>query len=199
MRSNPFEQLPQGFVPVVMGILCVIMIVAIVVYIIYLKNLQDLLKAVREPNRRMAPGKVWLILINFLGVFTAIPALFPDSFPGVPLIMLTVLNYAITLFVLFWNFYMVNKIAESIEAEYASRSLTPEERRPTWQLGMIMCGCNAAALLNNVPYVRILGTIAAFAGFICWIMYWVKTHSYKQKLRMLPDNDQDSMIFGNYQ
>ena len=100
-------------------------------------------------------------------------------------------------FILVFQFYMVNKIADSIEAEYRSRNL-PVEPRPTYQIGLVMCVCSAATLVGQVPVLSFFSMIAAVAGFVVWIMYWVKTAEWKNKIKFLPqDNDGESDLFKN--
>jgi hypothetical protein len=188
MESNPFKDLPQGTLPYVLMVVGIIIAAFLVIYILYLKNLQDLLKNVRPANRKMAPGMVWLVLINFLTLFLVIPELTGSVLPQWAATALTVGEYAFSVFSLVFNFYMVNKIAESLVAELASRN-EATAGKPTYAIGMFMCACNTLSLVPS-SYLSGLSMIAGTAGFVAWIMYWVKTNEYKIKLRSLSANDQ---------
>jgi hypothetical protein len=189
MESNPFKDLPQGTLPYVLIVAGIMVAIFLFVFILYLKNLQDLLKNVREPNRKMAPAMVWLLLVNFLSLFIAIPILTGSTIPQWAETALTICQYAFSVFSLVFTFYMVNKIAESVAAELASRNLK-EATKPTYSIGMFMCTCNTLALVAGLPYLAGIGGVASIAGFVAWIMYWVKTNEYKIKLRSLSANDQ---------
>jgi hypothetical protein len=169
-------------------------ILGLLLYFFYLKNLYDLLKTIREPNRKMPPGQVWLVLITFTSVFIALlQNLFYDMTNL--LWFLVALTYAIKIFVLVWNFRMVTRIADSIEAEYDSRAI-PMEHRPTYQTGMLMCVCSALTLLQGIPYLGFIGSIAAILYLIVFIMYWVRTWEFKKKLQALGQyQDEESIIF----
>lgn len=189
MESNPFKDLPQGTLPYVLAVAGIMVAIFLFVFILYLKNLQDLLKSVREPNRKMAPAMVWLLLVNFLSLFVIIPELTGNTLPQWAGTTLTIGQYAFSVFSLVFTFYMVNKIAESVAAELASRNMK-EATKPTYNIGMFMCACNTLALVAGLPYLEGIGTVASIAGFVAWIMYWVKTNEYKIKLRSLSANDQ---------
>lgn len=188
MESNPFKDLPQGTLPYVLIVAGIMVAIFLVVFMLYLKNLQDLLKSVREPNRKMAPGMVWLLLVNLLSLFLVIPELTGTTLPAWGTTIVTVAKYAITVFALVFTFYMVNKIAESLAAELASRNMK-EATKPTYNIGMFMCACNTLALVAGLPYLTGIGAVASIAGFVAWIMYWVKTNEYKAKLRSLSEKD----------
>jgi hypothetical protein len=189
MESNPFKDLPQGTLPYVLMVAGIMVAIFLFVFILYLKNLQDLLKSVREPNRKMAPAMVWLLLVNFLSLFITIPILTGSTIPQWAETAITICQYAFSVFSLVFTFYMVNKIAESVAAELESRNMK-EATKPTYNIGMFMCACNTLALVAGLPYLAGIGTVASIAGFVAWIMYWVKTNEYKVKLRSLSANDQ---------
>ncbi|MFA6059567.1 MAG: hypothetical protein WC756_15275 [Taibaiella sp.] len=189
MESSPFKDLPQGTLFYVLIVAGIIGAIFLFVFILYLKNLQDLLKNVREPNRKMAPAMVWLLLVNLLSLFLAIPELTGNTLPAWGTTAITIAEYAVMVFALVFTFYMVNKISESVAAELASRNMSAEGK-PTYGIGMFMCACNTLALVAGLPYLSGIGTVASIAGFVAWIMYWVKTNEYKIKLQSLPANDQ---------
>ena len=184
MHSNLFWQISPGDSEYArfLLVLGIMVLIFFIVYILYLKNLQDLLKSVRTPNRKIAPGMVWLVLLNFLAFIFIIPGLTGNVFPQW---LNTAIQYACSMFGLVFTFYMVNKITESIVAELSSRNI-PMEGRPTYALGMFMCGCNTLSLVSSLPYLQSIGLMASGAGFVAWIMYWYKTSAYKNILRSLP-------------
>jgi hypothetical protein len=185
MRENPFAQLPHQYLPIAIGAFCAGIVVFVVVYAFYLKNLQDLLRSVREPNRKMAPGKVWLLLVSFLNLFLLIPEIADLNIPEAGQAAIIFSRYALSVFGFVWHFYMVNKIAESVLAELVSRNI-PVPARPTFGIGMFMCICNTISLASSIPYLAPIALMAGGAGFVAWIMYWVKTNEYKNILRLLP-------------
>lgn len=101
-----------------------------------------------------------------------------------------------SLFILFWQFRVIQKIAGSIAAEYASRNL-PVEARPTYQIGLWYCICSFAGLiLGFMPELRILVIVVGLAILVLWIMYWVKTAEYKNAMKNMPEQtDEGSMVF----
>jgi hypothetical protein len=188
MESSPFKDLPQGTLPYVLAVAGIMVAIFLVIYMLYLKNLQDLLKSVRKPNRKMPPSLVWLVLVNFLALFLVIPELTGNVLPQWAGNAVKISEYVISVFSLVFNFYMVNKIAESLTAELVSRNVAIQGK-PTYAIGMFMCACNTLGLVPPA-YLPGLSMAAAGAGFVAWILYWVKTNEYKIKLRSLSQNDQ---------
>ena len=141
MESNPFKDLPEGTLLYVWLVAGVVVAVFLLIYSLYLKNLQDLLKTVRPSNRKIAPAMVWLVMINFLSAFLVIPKLTGAVFSQWAETAMTIGQYALSVFSLVFNFYMVNKIAESVVAELASRNIATQGK-PTYAIGMFMCACN---------------------------------------------------------
>lgn len=82
----------------------------------------------------------------------------------------------IPLFGMVWQFIMVNRIADSLKAEFESRNIQVTEARPGAQLGVAYCTLMVCGI------IPILGGLATLAGFVCWIIYWVKINGYKTKL-----------------
>lgn len=82
----------------------------------------------------------------------------------------------IPFFGLVWQFIMVNRIADSLKAEFAARNIQVEEDRPGAKLGVTYC---TLMVCGVIPFV---GTLASLGGFVCWIIYWVKINGYKTKL-----------------
>jgi hypothetical protein len=90
----------------------------------------------------------------------------------------------IPLFNLVWMFITVIKISESLQNEFDDRRLR-EEGDYGKQLGITY---NILNLLGIIPY---LGIALSFAGFICFIIYWVKIAGFNSILRRAPDDDND--------
>lgn len=203
---NNRNNLPPGFFPVMIAILCVVLLIGCVVYFLYVKNLRDTLNAVRPQNRKMPPAQVWLLLISLLGIFVLIPGiitawvtmgLYKGDFTVTPAVLkgLSVTQYVVSIFILAWHFKIVTKIADSIAQEYASRNMQVEAR-PAYQTGLIYCICSATALVISLFALKWLGMIVSIASFIFWIMYWIKTAEYKKALKAMPSSpEEDSSIF----
>ena len=82
----------------------------------------------------------------------------------------------IPIFGLVWNFFIVSKLADSLKLEFAKKGIEDPEDRPGYSIGIAFCVLMAASFL---PFI---GILAAFAGFVCWIVYWVKINSFRRKL-----------------
>lgn len=67
-----------------------------------------------------------------------------------------------------WHFVTVRRLAESQTKEFEQRGLQPNDLSSTKTIGIVMC---ALTLCTIIPF---LGLLAAPAGFICWILYWIK-------------------------
>lgn len=191
---NQFKELPPSMIPALLGIFAFVFIVVIIVYVLYLKNLQDLLKAIREPNRAIAPSMVWLLMFSMVSGVLNVGAVYYEGLTAG--ITLQVVSLLISIGVLVWQFILVKKISESIEAEYRSRN-TNVEPKPTYNLGLALCICGLLQFTSFVPVLTVLAGMAGVVGFVIWIIYWVKTAEYKKNIQFLPlDNDEDSELFG---
>ena len=82
----------------------------------------------------------------------------------------------IPLFGLGWQFVVVNRIADSLKAEFAKRNIPCEEDRPGYSIGLTYC------ILYCCGIIPFLGVLASIGGVVCWIIYWVKISGYKTKL-----------------
>lgn len=83
----------------------------------------------------------------------------------------------IPLFGIVWQFIVVNRMADSLKAEFAKRGIPSHEDRPGFGIGLAYC------ILNCCGIVPFLGALAAIAGLVCWIIYWVKISGYKTMLQ----------------
>ncbi|MNS72700.1 hypothetical protein D3C72_1061200 [compost metagenome] len=140
-------------------------------------------------NRKMKPGYVWLLLIP--------------------------------LFKVYWMFVVAKRISETIEAEYSAKGQPLPTAKPTYTVGFVMAilGVISALLsIKSMPEqinqiqrmldgvveqaptaggpLSVIAFIISLASFVLWIVYWVQTAGYKNKMKMLPNNKgNDSQIF----
>lgn len=170
-------------------------LLGLVLQYLYLKNLSDLLKAIRPVNRRLSPGMVWFLLLRNITPIVSALLLYTGTFSMSKYYIGVAIGYLIGIFVVVWQFFIVFKIADSIEAEYDSRNM-PIEHRPSVQTGLFMAGGNAVGLLREVPGVGWLGSLGSLVAVIAWIAYWSRTYKFKKEIQHMPDHvDEDSLIF----
>ena len=90
----------------------------------------------------------------------------------------TVWLMLIPLFNIVWEFLLVMRIAESLENEFKKRNM-PHEPKPGQSIGLAMC------ILSVCGIIPILGILAGIAGFVCWILYWVKIYGFSNDLSVV--------------
>ena len=187
------ESLPPDVRNIIKTLVGLLSIVIVLIYFFYVRSLSDLLKTVRPENRKVSPGKTWLLLLGFLNYFTDILYLeIPLSYTGV-----ISLKYLILGFMLFWQAYLSLKISNSITAEFKSCGI-PIEEAPTWKWAFNYC----LAMLVQLP-VALHSTnsnyflMAWLWVMVSWIIYWAETAKYKKRLRALPVMDKDTQLFQN--
>lgn len=170
-----------------------VLLIILGIIILYFINLQNTVKAAAPENRKIPPANVWLLLIPVFSTF--------------------------------YSFVVARKISETIQAEYASKGQAPESSRPTYAVGMTMAALGLINFLISLFYIptyiemysgaisgdyenavwvsqsmsgplSTFSTLIGFAVFILWIVYWVQTSEYKNKMRVLPNNnvDEDSIF-----
>jgi hypothetical protein len=83
--------------------------------------------------------------------------------------------YLIPLFNLVWHFFIVINMAKSLHAEFVYRNIV-EEQSPGQGIGLATC------ILNVVGVIPYIGWLASTAGFVCWIIYWVKIAGFSDKI-----------------
>ncbi len=103
----------------------------------------------------------------------------------------------IPLFGLIWQYIVVNRIANSLKAEFAKRNITIEQNKPGIGVGLAYCSLHCFRLIivlffaamviskqNNIAaqFIPLVGLIVSTAAFIFWIIYWVKIADYKSRL-----------------
>jgi len=169
--------------------------IVILITVLYLLNLQNTVKAAAPENRKLAPGNVWIMIIPLVGTI--------------------------------YSFIAVRKISETIAAEYKSKGQVPDNPKPTLMTGMSMTICRAvswfisfftlgdtiatyqASMAGDMEQLvslsarqsgtlSFLSTMLGVAWLVLFIVYWVQTAGYKNKMKSLPSNNADSQIFGAY-
>ncbi len=85
----------------------------------------------------------------------------------------------IPLFNLVWHFFIVLKLAESLGREFQKRGIA-EEPQPGKGIGLTMC------ILHCCGVIPLIGILCGLAGFVCWIIYWVKIAGFSKKLETAP-------------
>jgi len=73
----------------------------------------------------------------------------------------------IPIFNLVWHFIIVSSVSKSVEAEFRTRGIRSEPS-PGNSIGLAMC------ILAVCSIIPLFGILTGIAGFICWIIYWVK-------------------------
>lgn len=150
--------------------------------------INDLLLAIAPPpgSEYSAPSSASFMmgLLIFVLIFT-LPAVFyllslqkclnrcssevRTMSPGLVWLML------IPFFGVVWHFFVVVNIARSVRGEFQKRGIVSEPL-PGQALGLAMCGLWVVGL---IPFV---GILAGIAGFVCWILYWVKVSEFSARL-----------------
>jgi hypothetical protein len=82
----------------------------------------------------------------------------------------------IPLFGLFWQFFMVKKISQSLAAEFSKRNIIVHNDKPGYSLGLTYCFLLCCGIIPGI------GILFGFAGFVVMIVYWVKINQYKNLL-----------------
>jgi len=87
----------------------------------------------------------------------------------------------IPVFNYYWNFRVVNAVADSLAAEYQMRGMHRTEERPGAQVGMAFAILYCGGLIQYAG-IPVIGQLCGLAGFICWIVYWVRIARFKREL-----------------
>ena len=80
----------------------------------------------------------------------------------------------IPIFNFYWQFIVVNKIAESIAIECKRLEIPVKETKPTYHLGL---SWNICYLLFLIPLIKLWAGIILT---ITWIIYWIKVNQYRK-------------------
>jgi len=82
----------------------------------------------------------------------------------------------IPIFNIGWRFVIVNRMADSLKAELASRNIVVSEENPGKSIGIAYC------ILMCCGIIPFIGPLASLVGLALWIAYWVKISQYKAML-----------------
>ena len=80
----------------------------------------------------------------------------------------------IPVFNFYWQFIVVNKIAESIAVECKRLGIPVKETKPTYRIGLTW---NICYLLFLIPLIKLWAGIILS---ITWIIYWIKVNHYRK-------------------
>lgn len=81
----------------------------------------------------------------------------------------------IPLFNLIWNFFVVYRIRDSLQQEFANRQMSGSGFG--FGVGMAM------SVLSVLSFIPVAGLLIGLAAFICWIIYWIQIAGYGKQLR----------------
>src|SRR5487761_160361 len=109
-----------------------------------------------------------LYLITLMNTLNAVSPANRRMTPGLVFLLL------IPLFNLVWNFLVVTKIRDSLQAEFSARNLSGQGFG--YGMGLAMC------ILYIVALLPVINLLAAPAALVCWIIYWVQIAGYKGQL-----------------
>ena len=82
----------------------------------------------------------------------------------------------IPIFGTMWQFIIVQKMADSLQKEFAMRGVQTKEPRPGYSIGMAYC------ILSVCTIIPFFGILASIGMFVTWIIYWVNIADYKNQL-----------------
>jgi hypothetical protein len=88
----------------------------------------------------------------------------------------------IPLFGIVWQYFIVNRLADSLALEFSKRNIWTEEKRPGFNIGIVYCILLSASI---IPY---LGFLSALGGLVSWVIYWTKINEYRNRLIENPIN-----------
>lgn len=80
----------------------------------------------------------------------------------------------IPVFNFYWQFIVVNKIAQSIAMECKRLGIPVKETKPTYQIGL---SWNICYLLFLIPLIKLWAGIILT---ITWVIYWIKVNHYRK-------------------
>lgn len=172
--------------------------IGVVIAILYLLNLQNTLKSAAPENRKMPPANVWLLLIPLFSTYYlfVVAQNISDTIraeyaskgqnPGSPrpaykVGMAMAIGSAISTLISLITF-----------KEWYNDTMTVINVYSSGNYEAIMNMQTSGSLLSSI------GSYISFAVFILWIVYWVQTAGYKNKMRNLPSNNPDSQIFNPF-
>jgi hypothetical protein len=96
----------------------------------------------------------------------------------------------IPVFNLVWHFIIINRVADSVQAQLNKGGVNVRER-PAFGIGLAMC------ILFCCCWMPVISMLTGPAALICWIIYWVKISEFKRKVEVLGMNRSDDDFAGN--
>lgn len=171
--------------------------IGLLIAILYLLNLQNTLKAAAPENRKMPPANVWLLLIPLFSTYYmfvvakrisetiraeyASKGQVPDNPKptynvGMAMAILSAVSMLISMFT------FKDSYNDSMAVFSASSSGNVDEMMAIQQS-------------TSTGALSMFGSFIGFVVLILWIVYWVQTATYKNKMKSLPSNNTDSQIF----
>lgn len=79
----------------------------------------------------------------------------------------------IPIFDMIWIFFVVQKMAESLEVEFKDRNIECGELKPSYNIGLTY------AILKACTVIPFLGILTSLGTLITLIIYWIKIADYK--------------------
>ncbi len=172
--------------------------IGLLIAILYLLNLQNTLKAAAPENRKMPAANVWLLLIPIFSTYYmfvvakrisetikaeyASKGQVPDNpKPTYNVGMAMAIGSAVSMLISLITFK--DSYYNTMAIFSASSSGNVDE---------MMAVQNASA---GSGVLSMLSSLLSLALLILWIVYWVQTAGYKNKMKNLPNNNTDSHIF----
>ncbi len=88
---------------------------------------------------------------------------------------------------LVWSFFVVNKMTQSLQLEFERRNIKRQEDKPGYNIGLTYC------ILACCVLIPLIGPLLSIAGFVCWIVYWVKINEFYNLLKKHGNNDSNEI------
>ena len=161
---NQNAGLPPDFWATFIVCFGVFVLVAIIIGVLFLLNLHWTLSAVREDNRELSPGKVWLALIPIFSTF----------------------------YVLYMVPRISNSLEREFQAR--GRRTSDEGFARTagmiWAWGGIVSLFlslvqNGLQFAGEAPLAMLIGLLSlpvSIGILVCFILYWIQTYQYRKRL-----------------
>lgn len=98
----------------------------------------------------------------------------------------------IPLFNLYWIFVITSKIPSSLRREFRERGMDQRGEDYAAGIGKWYAICNVVGFVGGfIPFVNIVSGLFGLAGFVLWIMFWIKIAGYSKELREGGYGDED--------
>jgi hypothetical protein len=90
-----------------------------------------------------------------------------------------------------WQFINVTNVSTSLKMEYEMLGIPKTEDKPAYGIGLAACICTCCG------WIPVLGAFVSLGGFVCFIVYWVNTNNYKNKLLEFKRNNPNPAVPSN--